>query len=237
MNYIGIDISLTSTAISFYNEKYGYKFFSYMKNYTKPTKWTKRIDFVNLKGVFYDTSEDYSEQENMKMTDYQLLVINIITDIQKFIIPGEIIVATEGYSYNSLAGRLIDLVTLGTLIRDRFTNKMGAEMIVMSPSTIKKETCGLVYGWDKKGKRVIKYSTRSTKGIAGGNFKKHQMLEALNDYDCDTQLKGFCDEFFEEVYHMKNIPSPIDDLVDSYWILKILMNQRIHKTFKINEKI
>lgn len=225
MNYIGIDSSLTSTAISFYNEKHGYKYLSYMKNYSKPNKWTSKLeDFVQIKGVFYDKSDDYSEQEKLKMTDYQLLVTTILVDLQKMIIPGEINVAIEGYSFNSLSGMLIDLVTLGTLIRDRLTNKMNANITVISPSTLKKETCGLVYGWETSGKKNIKYTTRSKDGIAGGNFKKHQMLKALYEYNsCESPLQKFVIEQYDEVYYMKKIPSPIDDLIDSYWLLKLLM--------------
>ena len=235
MNFIGIDSSLTSTAISLYNKEHGYKFFSYMKNYEKPSKWTKRIDnFVKITGVFYNKHDDYSEQEMLKMTDYQLLVSTILMDLQQYIIPGEIYVAQEGFSYNSQAGHLIDLVTLGTLLKDRLTNKMNAKMTIYSPSTLKKETCGLVYGWTQSGKRVIKYGTRSTKGIAGGNFKKHQMFEALYEYKkCDSELQKFVLEAYDEAYYMKKIPTPIDDLVDSYWLLKVLMNERIHKIFNI----
>lgn len=237
MNYIGIDASLTSTAISVYN-KNGYFFFSYLKGYEKPGKWTKLIeDFVKITGVAYNKSENYSEQENLKLKDYQDLVSIIINDIKSVLVEGDIYSAIEGYSFSSAAGHLIDLVTLSTLIRDRLKNKLNSNLDVYSPSTLKKETCGLTYGWIEKGKKKKSYTCRNTLGIAGGNFKKHQMLDAIKDYKCTSQLNKFCKEYYDDLSGLKKIPSPIDDLVDSYWVLKTLMNERIHKIFRILNKL
>lgn len=235
-NYVGIDMSLSSTAISIYN-KNGYFFLSYLKNWEKPTKWTKNLtDYVKITGVFYKKSEEYSEQENMKLTDYEKNVDNIINDIKNCMVEGKTIFAIEGYSYASETSSLIDLVTMATLLRSGLRNKLNAEMVVYSPSTLKKETCGMVYGWSKSGVRTIKFSTRNTDGIAGGDFKKPQMLKALNDYPCDSKLSTFIKEFFGDLYKMAAIPAPIPDLVDSYWLLKILMNERIfHFKQIINE--
>jgi hypothetical protein len=233
MNYIGIDASLTSTAISVVNEK-GYFFFSYLKGYEKPGKWTKLIeDFVKITGVSYEKDDDYSTQENLKLNDYQNLVSTIISDLKAVLVEGEVYAAIEGYSFSSAAGHLIDLVTLGTLIRDRLKSELNAELNVYSPSTLKKETCGLTYGWTQKGKKKKTYICRNTIGIAGGSFKKHQMLESIKDYNCDSELNKFCTEYFDDIYTLKKIPSPIDDLVDSYWVLKTLINERVHKIFRI----
>ena len=233
MNFIGIDLSLTSTAVSIYN-KNGYFFFSYLKNWEKPTKWTKNIlDYVKITGIKYKQSEVYSEQENFKLTDYSSNVNNILNDIKNCLVDGKVIFGIEGYSYSSETSSLIDLVTMSTLLRNGLITNFNAEMNVYSPSTLKKETCGLVYGWTKKGVRSIKYSTRNPDGIAGGDFQKHQMLKALNDYPCDSKLSLFIKEFFGDLYTMKSIPAPIPDLIDSYWALKVLMNEKIFHIKKI----
>ncbi len=236
MNFIGIDMSLTSTAISVWN-KNGYFFFSYLKNWEKPTKWTKNIlDYVKITGVKYRQSETYTELENLKIEDYTTNVDNIINDIKNCMVEGEVFFAIEGYSYNSETSSLIDLVTMGTLLRSKLIKLLNAKMSVYSPSTLKKESCGLSYGWEKKGVRAIKYSTRNPDGIAGGDFQKHQMLKALNDYPCDSKLSIFTKEYFGDLYSMKSIPAPIPDLIDSYWCLKVLMNDKLfHIKRVINE--
>ncbi len=234
MNFIGIDMSLSSTAISIWN-KNGYFFLSYLKNWEKPTKWTKNImDYVKITGVKYKVSEIYSEQENLKIDDYTANVDTIINDIKNCMIDGDIFFAIEGYSYNSETSSLIDLVTMGTLLRNKLKTILNAKMSVYSPSTLKKESCGLSYGWTKSGVRTIKYSTRSPDGIAGGDFQKHQMLKALNDYPCSSKLSLFTKQYFGDLYTMKSIPAPIPDLIDSYWCLKVLMNDKIFHIKKIN---
>lgn len=233
MNYIGIDLSLTSTAIAIWNDKNGYKFLSYIKNWTKPTKWTKNLmDFVDVKGTEFKTSDDYSEQEVLKLKDYDLITDNIILDIQKILVKGEIIFQIEGYSYSSETSSLIDLVTLSTLLRKKLLN-IGAKMIVISPSSLKKEICGIVYGWTKTGVRTFKYSTRNTDGIAGGTFQKHEILKSINDYPCESNLAKFIKLYYSDLYSMKTIPAPIPDLCDAYCALKVLMNDKIFKLKKI----
>lgn len=223
MNYVGVDMSLTSTAMSVYNEN-GYHFFSYFKNYEKPGKWTKILeDFTKITGTFFTKSEDYSEQEVLKLKDYSVVIDLIAQDLNDVLIDGEIHVAIEGYSYSSDAGRIIDLVTLGTLLRFRL-REMGCKIYIYSPSTLKKETCGLIYGWEtnKKGKIT---GTRNKIGIAGGNFKKPQMLEALKDSHFDSQLSKFSKEYCDILMEYSNIPHPIEDLIDSHWCLEVLMDK------------
>lgn len=233
MNFIGIDLSLTSTAISVWN-KNGYYFFSYLKNWEKPTKWTKVIqDHVHITGIKYQTNEDYSIQENLKLKDYSHNTDNIIKDIKNVMVDGKVYFGIEGYSYNSETSSLIDLVCMSTMLRKKLIDDLNAEMTVYSPSTLKRECCGLVYGWTAKGKKVITYSTRNSDGIAGGSFVKHQMVKALNDYPCESNLSILVKENFMEMYSMKSIPKPFDDLIDSYWCLKVLMNDKVFNLKKI----
>jgi hypothetical protein len=223
MNFIGIDSSLTSTAVSVYNTN-GYSFFSYFKNYEKPGKWTKILeDFTKITGTFFNKSEDYSKQEILKLVDYTRIVDLIESDLKSVLIKGEVHVAIEGYSYSSDAGRIIDLVTLGTLLRSRLKD-MGCEIYIFTPSTLKKETCGLVYGWEynKKGKIT---GTRNKIGIAGGLFKKRQMLESLRDSNINSPLCKFAREYCDILVEYSNIPHPIEDLVDSHWCLEVLINK------------
>jgi hypothetical protein len=238
MNFIGIDLSLTSTGISLYN-KNGYKYLSFMKNYNKATKWTKLIDsYVSIHNVTYKYSDDYSENEVFKIYDYDNNMNFIVDEIKKYLVEGKTLVAIEGYSYASgNTVSLLDLIALGTILRNKIKNNIvNSEIHIYSPSSLKQGCCGLVYGWEEKGKKTITYSTRSVDGIAGGNFKKHQMLKALYDYPCDSNLSKFIKENFQELYKMSTIPSPIPDLVDSYWLLKVLLNDKIFHIKKIIKK-
>ena len=46
-----------------------------------------------------------------------------------------------------------------------------------------------------------------------------------------NKLSEFVDNYYQDMMTMKKIPSPIDDLIDSFWALQILMNDKIHKKF------
>lgn len=234
-NFIAIDISLNSTGISIWN-KNGYKFIACIKS-SKPTKWTKTLDdYAEIKYLNYTHKDNYSDQQYANLCDYESNVEIITNEISKYIIPGSTIIAFEGYAYNAMGNSLIDIVGFSTLLKSAMKNKFNAKFEIYSPGSIKKNCCGLVYGWEEKGKKTKTYSTRSIEGIAGGTFKKHQMLKALNDYPCNSQLSVVVKELFDDLYHMKSIPTPFSDLIDSYWILKILMNDMVFKVFKINNQ-
>ncbi len=237
MNFIGIDMSLASAAIVIKSRTNDYVFLSYIKNYKK-TKWTKSIeDFVDITGTSFRTDDDYSVQEVFKLEDYDRITDIMIADIHKHIdISLPTYFAIEGYSYSSATSSIIDLVTISTLLRNKL--RKFATMCVYSPSSIKKNVCGLVYGWkdiSKTKKGGPKWETRNSIGLSGGSFKKPQMVEALNDSDCESKLAGYIRENFKEIYPMVNIPKPLDDITDAYWILRLLLNDKIFKKFKIIE--
>lgn len=234
MNFVGVDISKTSTAVSIWNgEKY--YFLSYLNKNSKVTKkWVNKTEeFVSITYKDYRKSDEFHIQEIYKIQDFQSLADMISSDINKYCKYGKIYVGVESYSQGSAAGHLIDLVKIGTLIRDRIIINCKAMLIDYTPSNLKKQTCGLTYGWSAKGKKVIKYETRNSWGLAGGHFQKHQMLEALKDYKCESSLSKFVKSNYEDIKSMTKIPSPIDDLVDSYWLLQLLMNDLVHKKFNI----
>lgn len=235
MNFIGIDMSLASAAIVIKSRTNDYVFLSYIKNYKK-TKWTKSIeDFVDISGTSFRTNDDYSTQEVLKLDDYDNMTDMMIDDIKKHIdISLPTYFAIEGYSYSSATSSIIDLVTVSTLLRSKL-RKFG-EMCVYSPSSAKKSVCGLVYGWkdvSKSKKSGPKYESRNNIGLSGGSFQKQQMVESIYDSDCESKLAVYIKENFTEIHGMVNVPKPIDDIVDAYWILRILLNDKVFKQFKI----
>lgn len=236
INYVGIDLSLTSTGVSLFNLKtQTYTYLSFMKNYTKPTKWTKILDdYIEVTGVTYRHSENYSEQEVYKIEDYDKNMNFIIEEITKHLVVGKTIVAIEGYSYGSSnTVSLLDLIALGTLLRNKIKTKLNADIHIYSPSELKQMTCGLVYGWKAKNKKATIFETRNSDGMAGGSFTKREMFKALNDYPCDSNMSKFCKQNYSDIYKMATIPAPIPDLIDSYWLLKILMNDKLFHIRKV----
>lgn len=228
--YIGIDLSLTSTGISIFKTKIKeYKYLSFMKNYKKPTKWTKlMLDYIDIHGVEYRYSDEYSKQEVYKLEDYNKNMDIVVDEIFKIVGNEKVLINIEGYSYSSTnTVSLIDLIALGTLLRNKLHTKLNSEIRIVSPSELKKNTCMLVYGYKEKGKKNIIIESKNTEGISGGTFKKHQMLKSLNDYPCESELSIFVKENHDELSKMTTIPSPIPDLTDSYWLLKTLMNDEI----------
>ena len=237
MNFITFDVSLNSTGVSIWNIN-GYRFLSYMKNNNKLTKWGKLLsDFITIKTTSYTKDIDYLENEYVKMCDYENNIDIIIKDIEQYLVEGEIYSAFEGYAYGAGGNSLLDIVAYSTLLRNKVKNYFNTKFEIYAPSTIKKECCGLAYGWVQKGKKKITYETRNVDGIAGGNFTKREMLQAIYDYPCDSKLSLFVKEYFSDLYPMASIPAPIPDLVDSFWLLKILMNDKIFQIKKINESI
>jgi hypothetical protein len=107
-------------------------------------------------------------------------------------------VSLEGFSYGSTGNSFIDIVQYNSFLRSALLEIYGSEKIsIFQPSHVKK--------------------------LAGkGNANKHFMIKAfqddvLNDEDLrKTKLWKYVQgkDFSEK------IPKPLDDLVDSYFILK-----------------
>lgn len=233
ISYIGVDISLTSTAIVI-KSKEKYHYLSFMKNF-KQGKWTKMLDFINIVGTEYRISDDYSTNENYKLEDYDRITDMIISEIKKITLDDEIIYNIEGFSYSSggKTSSIIDLVMFTSMFRNKMKNVLKAKMNVISPSTLKMQACYSVYGGtvkrNKKGE-IVKLETRSSDGISGGNFKKHQIMKGLNDSNIQNYLTIFIRENFKELYKMASIIKPLDDINDAFFLLYILEND-------INNKI
>ncbi len=216
MNYIGIDCSLTSTAICIEdNDK------EYYYNYnTKPiNKWGKIISPICTHvNVYYSEHEEYSESEYHKVVDYTNSVGKMMNDFGDKI-PGSKI-GMEGYSYASAAGPLIDLVTLGSALRHYTIVRNPHTISIKAPMTVKVETCRIAY--NILSKKVY----RNLDGIAGGSFTKHQMLESLiyyNEHKTNkSPLYKLLNPYADELLHLNKIPKPIEDIVDSYWVKEIV---------------
>lgn len=217
---IGIDFSLNSPSITIkYNQDNNtkYHFCSFFNCGNKNWKEKELKSFKNHKLLFENTdvsmidynrdivSDDYTKKESEKIADANKLA-NLITEyINNFIINdnikvNNIIVAIEGFSYGSKGAAYNDLIMYNSFLRKSLADK------ITNPTNIKV------------------FSPKHAKKLAGnGNADKDYMINAfienkLNDSNLENTL------FYKFVKNMdKSTLKPVDDLVDSYFILNCIL--------------
>lgn len=233
MNIVAIDPSLISTALVV-SSGVGFKIYNYCREskvYSKKgmTKWFKSAEqFVEYRFIDYRTFSDYSEGELTKLKDYDKITDGIISDILTNINPNmETKVGIEGYNFGAQVGDLIDLVAFSTLLRKKLFDLVSQDIWVMSPSTLKLESCKLTYQPIRTeiGKKVpkIKEEYRNKIGIPGGKFTKNDMaLAIIENENLDDYWSGHCKSIKEELASLSTIQKPYEDINDSYLIYQIL---------------
>src|ERR1017187_1175239 len=176
MNYniVTIDPSIISTAVCVSG-----KLFNYCREsdvFLKSGRYTKWFDLckehVTYRFITINKEKiSYSEGEILKLKEYSASVDLIISDIKVNINPElSTKIGIEGFSYSSMIGPLIDLVTFSTLLRSRLYNEISKDITVLSPMSLKLEACKLTYPAINIGKKKEKLEWRNKLGIAGGSF-------------------------------------------------------------------
>lgn len=225
MNLIGLDISKVSTSMVI--ETKGKNFYFSYNTHNQKYKWNKIINnFVNIKCYEYDNKiENYSESEINKLTQFSKISTDLINDILNTIDKtDETIVNAEGYSYGK-SNQIIDLVGIGTIIRVKLIeNISNLKINIIAPKSVKTKTCEMVYGFQmiegkKNSKKVINTNKNN---VSGGDFTKFDMMDAINDYNKDDELSIFVKENYVEMFAMKSVPKPIEDLIDAYFLKESL---------------
>jgi hypothetical protein len=204
---IGIDFSLTSPAICVYKNG-EYSFISFFNDGGKDWKKSKsksykyHNDLCEIIDVIPYTrkidSSNYRNEQKTKMSD-ALMIVNIIINKLKLIIDDDVIIGLEGFSYGSISSSTLDLAMYNSFLRMKLIENFGSDCLhIISPT---------------EGKKVL---------FGKGNAKKDDMIKSfIENRLCDDDLTN--NEFWK--YCNKNDidfkqPKPIDDLVDSYGILK-----------------
>ena len=225
MNLIGLDPSLVSTGMTINGKHlFNYTKESYATNKSGLSKWYKMCEqYVKYRWIEYDKIENFTDSEVEKLNKYNLLSDMIIKDIMDHIDPNEPIkVGIEGYSYSSAAGPLIDLVTYGTLLRDKLL-KLTSDITIFPPSTLKLESAKLTYPMVMEKKKQV---WRNNEGTSGGKFSKHEMYLALTE---NEKLKDDWTKFLRQikgdVFDSKVIKKPMEDVNDSFLIYQVLKNK------------
>lgn len=205
---IGIDYSLISPAICVYKDG-KYSFISFFDDYGK--------DWVNSKSkaYFYHQElnkfmemnpytrhidkKDYREEQKTKMAAAKMIAHKISNRLVELVGNEDVIIGLEGFSYGSISSSTLDLALFNSFLRIKLLEDFGEDcLVIISPTEGKKRLSGK------------------------GNAKKDDMIQAFienrtNDPDLEKcPLWQYCKE---NELDYKNI-KPIDDLVDSYGILR-----------------
>lgn len=228
MNIVGVDPSLISTAVAVNNNLINYCRESDVVTKNGFKKWFQLCEeYVKYEFVSYHKGKDYSEHEIIKLNDYDRISSKIVEDILSLIDSNQdTIIGIEGYSFSSKSGDIIDLVTFSTLLRKKLYNDVSKNLIILSPSTLKKESCILTYTPIDIGKKKPKLEYRNREGISGGSFTKREMFKSIVENENLTDVwSNHLRSIYVEISEMKDIPKPYNDLCDAYLIGKILSSK------------
>jgi archaellum biogenesis ATPase FlaH len=224
MNYVGIDISIDSCAVSMKRDEetmiLNFTTQKVNNNWIKKTMSSINYEFINYT---YKDIKNYTENEIMKLREFNhvtdLIYNKINTNLNK---KDKTLIAVEGYSYGLRGNSIIDIVSFSTLLRIKLMDLAGLEkLIFVSPMTLKSFACEKSYGFttNKNGKKII---NKNLKNIPGGKFDKKDMLDALinlNEYD---NLSMLLYKYKDELLSLKNVPKPIDDCIDADFLRRII---------------
>lgn len=225
-NYIGIDISINSTAVYIENDRC--QSVLSFTNKKDNNIYIKELDRCGV--VFFhhirDISDNYSENEILKLHHYSR-ISNLLVDeiIKRIDTSKKTYCQIEGYSFSKNTSSILDIVSFSTLIKSNLINSIPSiNMSIISPSTLKLETCKLVYPPINIGKKKVILEFRNNHGISGGSFKKPDMYRAM----LDGSIKSPIYEMLASYRHLMErgkIPNPIEDIIDSIFACKIKINE------------
>ena len=207
---IGIDYSLISPAVCVYKDG-EYSFISFFDDYGKDWKEGKSKTFLYhrlLSGIIEQnpytrniSTSDYREEQRTKMIAAKMIANKISERLKEIVGDEVVIIGLEGFSYGSISSSTLDLALFNSFLRIKLLEDFGENcLVIISPTEGKKRLSGK------------------------GNAKKEDMIQAFIENrteDPDIEKCPFWKFCKENELDYKNI-KPIDDLVDSWSILKTI---------------
>jgi len=228
-NIVAIDPSLISTALVVSSgdtfKMYNYCNESNAMGKTGMKKWFKMAEqHITYRYVDYRKFKDYSEGELVKLKDYDKISDTIISDILSNIDPNiPTKIGIEGYSFSSNAGAIIDLVTFSTILRKKLFDLISEDITVLSPSTLKLESCKMTYPAINIGIKKEKWVYKNNIGISGGSFTKTEMLLSIIENPVwDDYWSIHVRSVKTDLLGVSTIPKPYEDIDDSFLIYNYL---------------
>jgi hypothetical protein len=224
-NYIGIDISINSTAIYILSNR-GESILSFT-NKKNNNIYIKELENCGV-SIFYQNrgqSDEYSESEILKIKHYLKLSEEVFSEIIKKIDLNEkTYCQIEGYSFSKNTSSILDIVSLSTLIRSKIVDGIeNLEIFIISPNSLKLESCKLVYKPIDIGKKKTKLKYVNNQGIPGGSFKKPHMFRSMLEGKFKTKISEMLNDY-SHLMERDKIPNPIEDIIDSIFTCLILKN-------------
>lgn len=211
MTRIGIDFSLNSPATCIRNTKGDYIFISFfnfgdriwddIKKMPKAFQVHQElIESETILGFPYyrDIKADsFLIREREKLEDCKSIANLIVNALVSFFGVSNTHVSLEGFSYGSTGNSFIDIVQYNSFLRSLLLDAYGSSNIsIFQPSHVKKT-------------------------VGKGNANKHYMIKAFQDdvfNDKDLRNTKLW-KYVQGKDFSTKIPKPLDDLVDSYFIL------------------
>lgn len=204
---IGIDFSLVSPAICIYKNN-EYKFISFFDDYEKDWKKSKskKFQYHNMLSEIMElipytrhiNNKDYRTEQTTKMQSARMIA-DIIVKKLKEEVDDEVIIGLEGFSYGSISSSTLDLALFNSFLRIKLLETFGEDcLVIISPT---------------EGKKMLSGKGNANKDIMIDSFISNK-LEDEELTKCD--FWKFCSSNKLDYKDIK----PIDDLVDSYGILK-----------------
>ena len=209
--YVGIDYSLKSPAVTVMSKASDITFVIFPRENSLKDKYieTLKDTGVIISPVPYIKNvKDLAENERINSGDSEMLATAVATAILPHL-KGDIKIGIEGISFASPGNTKVQYAGYHYVLRLLLTIVLPIKydaVYVYAPNTVKKTA----------GK---------------GNFKKDQMIEAFINSDAvELQNCPLRNGLIKtpELYQSpkaKHWMKPLDDIVDSYWTMKTLLNE------------
>lgn len=213
MTYIGIDFSLNSPGICVQLPNGKYQFISFFnfgnriwgshktpKSFKVHKELSESDTIIAIPYYRNITSDDFVQKEREKLDDGKSIAELISNFLDSLYGTQNVKVALEGFSYGSKGNSFIDIVQYNTFLRSKLIETYTSDNIyIMQPKHVKKHA-------------------------GNGNANKHLMVSAFQNNvlnDKDLVKTKFWKWLSKQNFNDK-IPSPVSDLVDSYFILNCI---------------
>jgi hypothetical protein len=204
MNFVGIDYSLTSPAVTILTDNtllyFAFPRENSLKENFQISLEKAGVKCTNVANPKITKGKTSQEKERINSIDAALLATTICLTIKPFI-EKDTIICIEGMSFNAPGNTKIQYAGYHYILRYIIQTMFDFEyenMYVLAPMSVKK--------------------------VAGkGNFKKDDMINAFMNYDFGV-INNFKDKLISDPLSFQSPKAhhwskPVDDIVDSFWTM------------------
>jgi hypothetical protein len=205
---VGIDFSMNSAAICIEKDNKIF-FFVYPRAMTVKMESTMKSSEVGCEIVTKEKPDDYDKniatRERFNSQDARRLTTEILNHLKYFLNGYDVNIAIEGIAFMSRGNSIAQFSGYHYILRHELSTLTDYDNIFV-------------------------YQPTSVKKVAGkGNFKKPDMINAfINSTDPTLAKTSFHKMLKNDIERFqspraKNFLKPVDDIVDSYWVLQCLL--------------